>query len=202
MDDTKTTELIERLRNGEEASFIELVDLYDRRLFGYALTLTNDHALSQDILQNVFLRTWEKKNQLRITSSLQNYLFKTVYNEFINHYKKSRSTIVLEQKYFEALEKAVQTHDDSSWEKVLARVTEEIERLPPKCREIFLLSRKEGLTNLEISEYQKVSVKTVEAHITKAFGVLRKKMGVEYRTFLFVVFGTHEPWLPQREVPD
>ena len=66
METDETTELIERLKNGEEKAFIQLVDLYDRRLFGYALTLTNDHALAQDILQNVFLRTWEKRKNLRI----------------------------------------------------------------------------------------------------------------------------------------
>jgi len=189
MKDKVSTELIERLRNGEEDAFIELVDLYDRKLFGYALTLTNDHAWAQDVLQNVFLRTYEKRKKLHITSSLQNYLFRSVYNEFINQYKKNRSTMILEQKYFEALDKAVQSHKDTSWEKIMVRVTQEIENLPPKCQEVFLLSRKEGLTNPEISEYLKVSKKTVEAHLTKAFGVLRKKLGAEYRTFLFVFFG-------------
>jgi len=189
MDNDETTELIERLKNGEEKAFIYLVDLYNRRLFGYALTLTNDHTLAEDILQNVFLNTWEKRKKLRITSSLQNYLFKSVYNQFINQYKKNRSTMVLEQKYFEALDKAVQKHDDISWEKLMARITLEIENLPPKCKEVLILSRKEGLTNIEISDYLKVSIKTVEAHLTKAFGVLRKKLGSEYRTFLFIFFG-------------
>src|SRR5680860_89348 len=189
MDNDETTELIERLKNGEEKAFIHLVELYNRRLFGYALTLTNDHTLTEDILQNVFLCTWEKRKKLRITSSLQNYLFKSVYNQFINQYKKNRSTMVLEQKYFEALDKAVQKHDDISWEKLMARITLEIENLPPKCKEVLILSRKEGLTNIEISDYLKVSIKTVEAHLTKAFGVLRKKLGSEYRTFLFIFFG-------------
>jgi len=190
MDKVEMTELLERLKNGEENAFIELVDLYNRRMFGYALTLTNDHVLAQDILQNVFLRTWEKRKKLHIaSSSLQNYLFKSVYNEFINQYKKNRSTMILEQKYFEALDKVVASHDETSWEKIMARVTQEIENLPPKSREVLLLSRKEGLTNLEISEYLKVSIKTVEAHLTKAFGVLRKRLGKEYGTFLFVLFG-------------
>jgi len=189
MDKDETMKLIERLKNGEETAFIQLVHLYDRRLFGYALTLTNDHALAQDILQNVFLRTWEKRKKLCIISSLQTFLFKSVYNEFINQYKKNRSTMVLEQKYFEALDNVVLSHSETSWEKVTARAAQEIESLPPKCREVFVLSRKEGLTNLEISEYLKVSIKTVEAHLTKAFGVLRKRLGAQYGTFLFLLFG-------------
>ncbi len=98
--------------------------------------------------------------------------------------------MVLEQKYFEALDKVVQSHSETSWEKVMVRVNHEIEDLPPKCREVLLLSRKEGLTNVVISEYLKVSIKTVEAHLTKAFRVLRKRLGAEYKTFLFFLFGS------------
>ncbi|SDL33029.1 RNA polymerase sigma factor [Kriegella aquimaris] len=181
--------LVERLKKGEEEAFIYLVDRYNRRLFGYAMTLTSDHAQAEDILQNVFLRTWEQRKKLDIKSSLQNYLFKSVYNEFINQYKKNRSTMILEQKYFEGLERAVILQEDSSVEKVIARITNEIHNLPPKCKEVFLLSRKEGLTNLEISEHLNVSIKTVEAQLTKAFGVLRKKMGKTYKTMLFLLFG-------------
>ncbi|WP_339712591.1 RNA polymerase sigma-70 factor [uncultured Kriegella sp.] len=184
--------LIERLKNGEEEAFIYLVDRYNRRLFGYAMTLTNNHAQAEDILQNVFLRTWEQRKKLHIKSSLQNYLFKSVYNEFINQYKKNRSTMVLEQKYFEGLERAVTLQEDSPVEKVVARITKEIQNLPPKCKEVFLLSRKEGLTNLEISEHLDVSIKTVEAQLTKAFGVLRKNMGKSYHTMLILLFSSNQ----------
>lgn len=184
--------LIERLKNGEEEAFIYLVDRYNRRLFGYAMTLTNNHAKAEDILQNVFLRTWEQRKKLHIKSSLQNYLFKSVYNEFINQYKKNRSTMILEQKYFEGLERAVTLQEDSPVEKVVARITKEIQNLPPKCKEVFLLSRKEGLTNLEISEHLDVSIKTVEAQLTKAFGVLRKNMGKSYHTMLILLFSSNQ----------
>ena len=190
MDGDKSKLLIERLKNGEEAAFIYLVDRYNRRLFGYAMTLTSNHAQAEDILQNVFLRTWEQRKKLYIKSSLQNYLFKSVYNEFINQYKKSRSTMILEQRYFEGLERAVTLQEDSPVEKVIARITKEIQNLPPKCKEVFLLSRKEGLTNLEISEHLNISIKTVEAQLTKAFGVLRKKLRTTYKTMLFLLFSS------------
>jgi len=185
------TLLIQDLIKGEESSFIYLVDLYNQRLYGYAMTLTNDSAMSQDIIQNVFLRTWEKRKKLNIKTSLQNYLFKAVHNEFINQYKKNRATMILEQKYFDALEKATQSYDDESFSKAMERIMEEIQNLPPKCREVFVMSRKEGLTNLEISQYLKISTKTVEAHVTKAFSILRKKLGDKIETILFMAFGIH-----------
>lgn len=182
--------LITRLQKGDEMAYANLVDQYSRRLFGYALTLTNDHALSEDILQNVFLKTWAKRKKLNVHTSLQSFLFKSVYNEFINAYKKNRSTMILEHKYFESLEKAVHIHDDQSFEVIIGQITKEIQNLPPKCQQIFVLSKKEGLTNIEISEYLNVSIKTVEAQISKAFGILRKKLGNRYDLIMFLIFGS------------
>ncbi|CAZ98122.1 RNA polymerase sigma factor [Zobellia galactanivorans] len=193
MNNEKDIFLIERLKNGEEEAFIYLVDHYNRRLYGYALTLTNNHALAEDILQNVFLRTWEQRKKISITASLQNYLFKSVHNEFINQYKKKRSTMVLEQKYFNALEKATAAHDDISLEGVISKIKREIENLPPKCKEVFLLSRNEGLTNLEIAHHLNVSIKTVEAQITKAFSTLRKELATEYKSMFFILYPMTKP---------
>jgi len=181
--------LIEDLKNGEEKAFVYLVDHYNQRLYGYALTLTKDHAQAEDILQNVFLRAWEKRKKMHITTSLQNYLYKSVRNEFLNQYKKSRSTMILEQKYFEALEKITSNQDENEFQTTLVHITKEIQNLPPKCREVFVMSRKEGLTNLEISEYLNISVKTVEAQITKAFTILRKELDEKCKTILFMLMG-------------
>lgn len=181
--------LVDQLQKGNEKAYVYLVDTYNKRLFGYAVTLTNDHAQAEDILQNVFLKAWKQRKKIGIKSSLQNYLFKSVYNEFINQYKRKRSTMILEQKYFASLEKAVNMYDDQSFESIIARITLEIQNLPPKCQEVFILSKKEGLTNMEISEYLNVSMKTVEAQITKAFGILRKRLGEKYKSFLILIFG-------------
>lgn len=189
MDYSNQTILINSLKKGKENAFVYIVDLYNQRLFAYAITLTNDQAMAQDILQNVFLKTWEQRKKINITSSLQNYLFKSVHNEFLNQYKKNKSTIILEQKYADALDKTIQGYDDNSLTKAIERITKEIQNLPPKCKEVFELSRKEGLTNIEISNHLKVSVKTVEAQITKAFSVLRKKLDNKIDLNLFLLFG-------------
>ncbi|SIS55211.1 RNA polymerase sigma-70 factor, ECF subfamily [Zobellia uliginosa] len=106
--------------------------------------------------------------------------------------------MVLEQKYFNALEKATAAHDDISLEKVISKIKREIENLPPKCKEVFLLSRNEGLTNLEIAHHLNVSIKTVEAQITKAFSTLRKELATEYKSMFFVLYPVTRPNLNPR----
>jgi RNA polymerase sigma factor (sigma-70 family) len=68
-------------------------------------------------------------------------------------------------------------------------VDKQINELPPKCREIFLLNKKEGLTHLEISEYLNISTKTIEGHMTRAFKILRNKLHNEVKTIFFLLFG-------------
>ncbi len=181
------TTLILHLKKGEENAFIYLVETYSNRLYGYALSLSHDKVIAQDVLQNVFLRIWEKRKTIDINTSFQNYLYKSVYNEFLNIYKKQKSTMLLEQKYFESLERITLGYNDISLKKAIEKITIEIQNLPPKCREVFVLSRKDGLTNIEISDYLNVSIKTVEAHITKAFSELRKKLGDNLESFLFLL---------------
>lgn len=181
--------LLEALRNGEEKAYVFLVDRFNKLLFGYALTLTKNSGTAEDIVQNVFLITWKNRKKLHIHSSLRNYLLRSIYNEFVNQYRKSRATIPLESKYFEGLEKAAQIHDSISLEKAIQLITTEIQNLPPKCRQVFELSRKDGLTNMEIAEYLDISIKTVEAQITKAFGFLRKRLKGKYEIIIMFIAG-------------
>lgn len=70
-------------------------------------------------------------------------------------------------------------------------VRKEIKNLPPKCKEVFLLSKEEGLTNIEIAEYKQISIKSVEGHITKAFSILRSAVGNKTSSILFLMFGMY-----------
>ena len=184
-------DLIEAIKRGEESAFVYALETYNKPLFAYALTLTKDEAMAQDILQNVFLKTCEQRKKININKSVQNYLFKSVYYEFINQYKKNKSSLLLEQKYYDALVKVVTEEDDTFYKKAIELITTEIQKLPPKCKEVFLLSRKEGLTNIEIANYLNISIKSVEAHITKAYSSIRKKANKKLKQVLFLLFGTH-----------
>ncbi|OBX25377.1 RNA polymerase sigma-70 factor [Gelidibacter algens] len=176
------------LQKGDEKAYVHLVKTYHRPLFAYALSLNSDHALAEDIVQTVFLKTWEYRKRLIPDYSIKSFLYKITYNEFINQYHKTRALSTLESAYMEAIDEVVDDGNLELLERKIALVTKGIENLPPKCKETFLLSNKEGLTNIEIAEYMNISIKTVEGHITKAFSILREKIGDKTKLILFFVF--------------
>lgn len=185
----QNSNLISELKNGKESAYSFLVETYNQKLCLYALSLANDKDIAEDIVQNVFIKTWEKRNKLKPELSIKSYLYKSVYNEFIDQNRKMQSVTALEKKYIEELDSLMEI-DEDRMEKLLLLVRQEIEKLPPKCKRIFSMSKEEGLSNIEISERLNISLKTVEAHITKGFMRIRNKMSTKYQIdpLLFLLF--------------
>ncbi|TYA74526.1 RNA polymerase sigma factor [Seonamhaeicola marinus] len=181
-------DLINSLKQGESKAYAYLVDTYHHKLCTYAYSLTNDEALAEDVVQNVFVKVWRKRQNLKSNFSLKNYLYRSVYNEFIDQYRKRKPVISLEKKHIDGLSYIVEKEDDKSLERIIAVVKQEIEKLPPKCKQTFLLSKQEGLTNIEIAEYLNISIKSVEAHITKAFSILKERVGEKINLVLNLLF--------------
>ncbi|WP_086476955.1 RNA polymerase sigma factor [Arenibacter amylolyticus] len=182
-------DLTEQLIHGNEKAYMTLLDTYQRRLYAYALTLSGDADTAQDIVQNVFLNTWRSRKTLNPDLSLQSFLYKSVYNAFVNHYQQHKANMILQNKYVEALTEVVEETNENDLARMIKIMNDEIDKLPPKCREIFILSKKEGLTNKEIAQHLNISIKAVEAQITKAFGVLRSKLGERYKMLLYAFIG-------------
>lgn len=80
-------------------------------------------------------------------------------------------------------------NDKRDISELLELLEKEIQKLPAKCKQVFLLSKKEGLTHIEISEHLNISVKTIENHMTRAFKILRNKLGEQTEAILFLLFG-------------
>ncbi|KAA5825134.1 sigma-70 family RNA polymerase sigma factor [Algibacter amylolyticus] len=186
---TNDTELIEHLKRGIESAYVYVVTFYHKPLFIYALSLTNDRDSSEDVVQNVFLKTWEYRKRLNSNYSIKSFLYKTTYNEFINQYHKKRTTFALERLYTEALDEFIDENNTQLLQEKIACVNKGIEKLPKKCKKIFLLSKKDGLTNMEIAEHLNVSIKTVEGHLAKAYRLLRERVGAQLKTILLLLFG-------------
>jgi RNA polymerase sigma-70 factor (ECF subfamily) len=182
-------ELIKALKEGKEIAYNFLIDSYQQKLHAYAFGLLKDHDLSEDVVQNIFVYIWKNRLNLKDDFSIKNYLYRAIYNECIDYYRKRKAVTALEKKYIDALNHVVEEADENSLEKLIALVKKEIENLPPKCKKTFILSKQEGLTNIEIAEYLNISIKSVEAHITKAFSILRKTLGDKTNGVLFLLFG-------------
>ncbi len=180
--------LIKHLRKGNTAAYSYLVDLHYKKLCDYASNLARDNFKSEDIVQNVITRMWINRKKLSPDISIKNYLYKSVYNEFIDQYRKEIAVTILEKKYIEGLETIIEIKDVPETNKLMTLVQNEIEQLPPRCKETFLLSKQDGLTYVEIAEYQNVSVNTVEKQMVKAFSILRKKMKEKVMSFMFLLF--------------
>jgi len=181
--------LIESLRDGDEKAYTYLIDTYHHKLCVYANSLVKNIYSAEDIVQNVFIKVWEQRARLKSDHAIKSFLYKLAYNEFIDLYRKNQSLFSLEKTYHDALNSVVLEDDSESFQRVLKVVNKEIESLPPKCKEVFVLSKKEGLTNIEIAEHLDVSIKTVEAQITKAFSILRSSLEERVKSTLFLLFG-------------
>ncbi len=188
MDFNDNITLVNSLKTGDEKAFMFLYNKYYRRLYAYALALIDDKAAAQDIIQEVFLNTWKYRKRLDSQYTIQSFLYKTVHNEFITQYQKNKKEMTLQLKYVQALNAVMDDNDPTSIERLISLVNKEIQNLPPKCKNVFLLSKKEGLTNIEISDHLNVTIKTVEAQITKAYSVLRKKLGNKVSHIIFLLF--------------
>ncbi len=190
MDFENNANLIKSLSAGEQTAFTYMVETYHHRLCVYANSLVNNSMQASDIVQNVLIQVWEKREKLNPDHSLKSFLYKSVYNEFIDQYRKKQALLKIEKKYIEYLDAFAMEKDNEQHDRLIAMVKRAILELPPKCKQVFELSKTEGLTNMEISEHLNISVKAVEAQITRGFRLLRKSISDKIKLMLFFLMRT------------
>ena len=171
-------ELISRLQNGEVKAFDTLFHTYSERLYQFAFSLLKNAEDSEGIIQESFLRVWDKRKDLDSTKSFRSYLFTISYNLIIDKLRKKyreRSYIEHLTKYFEEVSQPSELRVD--YDIIKSQIDKAVEELPKKRRQIYRLSREEMLTHKEISVQLHISVKTVENQINLALKHLRNKVG-------------------------
>jgi RNA polymerase sigma-70 factor (family 1) len=145
----------------------------------YAFRLVKETEASEDIVQDVFARVWEKRKDLIGANNLRYYLFTAVRNNCLTHLEQGQRLSVYSLNYLdipdnESEELASKAGDpDQEPLNYKALLEKGIELLPPKCKEIFLLNRMGQLSNREIALTLRISVKTVENQLWKAMKMLR-----------------------------
>lgn len=155
-------------------------DSYFRKMYlplgMYALRIVNDAQSAEDIVEDAFMKAWQLIEEGKEVTDFKSYMYRMVRNACITFIRNRKETVGLEF-VPEADEEAVDTSERD------ARIWSAIDNLPEKCREIFLLSKRDGLTNEEIAERMGISVKTVKNQMTKAFARLREALSSGHRPF-------------------
>lgn len=172
-------EFIPKPRSNDEQAFEILFRKYYMRLCGFAYKFISNREESEEIVQEVFLNIWKKRDQLKLDNEIRPYLFKSVQNlcfNFIEHQKVVDS-------YYSVIELVYknQAEDFNTYEAVLhnefqSRVNAAIKTLPEQCRKVFQLSREDGMKYTEIAEQLGISVKTVETQMSRALSKLKTEL--------------------------
>ncbi len=166
---------------GDEKAFEKLYRLYFPRLFCYSEKIVENSNMAKDIIQNIFIKVWENPKIIK-TDNPEAFLFKMVRNASLNYIRHLKVVDNLKKKVKEKyLGEELYNIDFVGNEPIelinselQAKVAQVMNSLPQKCREVFSLSRNEGLKNREIAKKLNISVKSVEKHISRALA--------EYRT--------------------
>ncbi len=171
------TFLKQGLHEKNKVVFDFVFQYYYSGLCAYAETIVKEQEAVEDIVQELFVSIWIKGEQLKITGSLKNYLFTSVKNrcfDFLKHQKvKIKSAPILQ---------ASRSSNEETPENWMAevelqeRIENSLRNLPPRCQEIFRMSRFDGLKNQEIANQLGLSRRTVELQISSALKVLRKDL--------------------------
>jgi RNA polymerase sigma-70 factor (ECF subfamily) len=152
-----------------------------RPLCGFAMKYVMDEDEAKNIVHDVFITVWEKFEQLPSDTNYRSYLYTAVRNRSLNYIRDKKKHVVLEKLQEHEPAEINTTLESSELEREIELA---IESLPEKCRMVFEMHRFEGFKYAQIAEKMQISVKTVEAQMSKALSILREHLA----DFLMILF--------------
>jgi len=166
--------LWERIQKNDHKALRQVFDLYYQLLYSYCIQFTHNESEADDIVQEAFIKLWTKRETIQIKTSLKSYLFRTTYHIYVDSYRSKKKKLnLMEELKYEALTSQIE-EDPFENNRKISKLKDSIQGLPTKCKEILMLSKREGLKNREIALKLNVSIKTVESQLRIAFQKIRK----------------------------
>jgi RNA polymerase sigma-70 factor (ECF subfamily) len=176
----RTDVLFDQIRTGDQKALELLFSIYFPRMNDFARNVVKDDGISQDIVQEVFVKVWEKKAEIE-SLNIEAFLFRLVRNRCIDYIKHLKvvnnrlKEIHIASKYEELYR--IDFVGNEPYVLIEAELKRKIEKtiqdLPDRCREVFILSRMNGLKNKEIAEKLDINIKNVERHLNRALKSFR-----------------------------
>ena len=166
------------------ADFERLFRQHNKDLCDLAYNLVRDKDAAKDVVQEVFLKLWKNREHVDFGEQIRHYLFKATAHTSLNHLRTQKRIIKLDDDSSIQHLKASSGTEEIGYQELEFRVRNAIDRLPPKCKAIYILSRQEGLKYQEIADTLDLSVKTVENQM----GIALEKLRAELKSFLSMEF--------------
>ncbi|SEL81650.1 RNA polymerase sigma factor [Parapedobacter koreensis] len=184
-------ELADLLNQSDEHAFRHLYDKYWEKLYIIASNRLNDTVEGEEVVQDVFLNLWKKRQSFRLTRGFKNYFAVALKYEVINRRAKRVKNHEFQQLLDDSYDDHIATEDFHRFDLELLETQLEyrINQLPTKCRTVFTMSRQSALTNKQISETLQISEKAVEKHITHAIKFLKHHLSHYFTIIFTLVFG-------------
>ncbi len=180
-------ELTALLHNNGRIGFDLIFEQYWQRLYRYAYAIYAEETICEDIVQEVFVSLWEKSKTQKILN-LEGYLLRAVKYKVINHLRDLKYTRY-HQEVLDTLVVPPKADHHLAYNDMEQLLQHEIDKLPPKCKKVFMLSRFEEVSNAEIAEKLNISIRTVEKHLSDALKHLRKTLPVwEFSMIVMLMF--------------
>lgn len=188
--------VIDKLRQGDEETFIALFRHYYLDLCAYSRRYVGRVDIAEEIVSDTFFRLWEKHKTLVITESVKGYLFQAICNNSLNFLRKLKNETKIEDYFADNSYENISTENSSFdmpeqslvMEEVNEKIEQAINQLPPQQQKAFKLKRFENKKNKEIAEIMGISVKTVEMHLSKAMLFLRASLKEYLPSFLILMY--------------
>ncbi|MDD2996069.1 MAG: RNA polymerase sigma-70 factor [Paludibacter sp.] len=172
--------ILKLIKEGDRLAFRHLFETWFTPLCRFMHLYIPEKTIVEELTLDLFMHIWENRQTLQIQVSLKAYLFQAARNKCLNELRKQKNTVSLDEISGEIIDAGVYSLEQAELQNL---IHEAVLALPDKCREVFYLSRNENLSNREIAEKMNISVKTVEAQITKALKRIKEFLGDAYFYF-------------------
>jgi RNA polymerase sigma-70 factor (ECF subfamily) len=170
------SELVGLLQKGEHMAFEKLFRRYGQKIFIFSLSYLKSQADAREVVQEVFLKIWDKRLTLRDDASFQSYLFTIAYNSIKKSFNKKAKEDRFKLELVDALDSVQSAVDyENNYQLVTEKLALFIDEMPEKRKEIFIQRKKQGKPVRQIAAEMDLSVKTIENQITEAMKYLKKR---------------------------
>ncbi|TDO05709.1 RNA polymerase sigma-70 factor [Sunxiuqinia elliptica] len=169
-------DLVVQLKSNSSSAFQALFEKYSQRIYRFSLGYLKSTQEAEEIVQDVFLRVWKAREELLVERSFESYLFTIAKNTILNTIRKANyEKAYLEYSSLHSNKNSLldEELDFKELDRIYRRA---IEKLPARRKEVYRLSRDNGLSNREIANELGISVKTVENQMTAALSAIKKEL--------------------------